>query len=340
MVPGLPFRVGRAEDDGLPLDGAHAAAQQVVGFLQSGSTSVDAAVFASVKPVLVLSFLWRILHSACVLATPPLVHGLLRYVACGSSVHACPPRCWCYMFFRLHVLPFFSSFISYTFTHTTPVLYVACASLHHLLLVLPSTPLPLHFRQFSWFPVTAEPEWKGHMFGVGIALVTVAAAWFRFKSSEAALAAGLRVRGALCTLAFQRAEQLDWGNISSRSGSGGSSASSDGNRDAAAAASAGGGAADKKGKPKKEVLGADATTAPLGRLSELMGRSAGKWQSTAQRSTLSCLAGWRALDGTRRSVRCHEHARCSPPASARDGGRWVLQNHADIDTMLTSTSPS
>lgn len=73
---GLPFRLAGASPPG---DGAHAAAQRVIGFLQDGSaTTVDAAVWRLARPVLIVSFFWRFFHSACVLAAPPLVYGLLR----------------------------------------------------------------------------------------------------------------------------------------------------------------------------------------------------------------------------------------------------------------------
>jgi ABC-type multidrug transport system fused ATPase/permease subunit len=66
------------------------------------------------------------------------------------------------------------------------------------------------------------------------------------------LVAGLRARGALCSLAFCRAAQLDWGNISSRSSSNGGDT-----------------------VKRSEISCSDATSAPIGRVSELIGKCSG-----------------------------------------------------------------
>jgi hypothetical protein len=133
-----------------------------------------------------------------------------------------------------------------------------------------------------------DDAWKGYVYGGSLAVTTILAAAFRLKSTESALVAGLRIRSALCALAFQRAEQLDWGSVSARSSSavvaGDSGFRGKGGHDGssvttATEATAGDGTANSDssrsgGDAPEVMLGADAVTAPLGRVSELMGRSA------------------------------------------------------------------
>ena len=73
---GLPLHEGP-----VPLLGAHGAAAEILEHLDEGSTSLEGAVSKLVRKDLVEAFVWRFLHSACVLARPPLIYGLLQYVA-------------------------------------------------------------------------------------------------------------------------------------------------------------------------------------------------------------------------------------------------------------------
>ncbi len=104
-----------------------------------------------------------------------------------------------------------------------------------------------------WVSDDSAPKWLGFIFGVGVLVTTTASAAFRLKSTKKTLDAGLCARGALCSLAFKRAAQLDWGNISSRSSSNG------------------GGTVQKS----ETSSCSDATSAPIGRVSELIGKCSG-----------------------------------------------------------------
>ena len=82
---GLPLHEGP-----VPLLGAHGAAAEIIlEHLDEGSTSLEGAVSKLVRKDLVEAFVWRFLHSACVLARPPLIYGLLQYVAHALAFAEC-----------------------------------------------------------------------------------------------------------------------------------------------------------------------------------------------------------------------------------------------------------
>jgi hypothetical protein len=80
---GLPFRFG--EESAVDPNGGHAAAAELVGYLRGGNESLENyALPKLVRKTLFVAFVWRVVHSVCVLARPPLIYGFLQYVISHS----------------------------------------------------------------------------------------------------------------------------------------------------------------------------------------------------------------------------------------------------------------
>jgi hypothetical protein len=116
----------------------------------------------------------------------------------------------------------------------------------------------LAYILLKWLTRLDQSTAVGYAASFGIAGCAFAAAVLRRASAGVALQAGLRARAALCGLAYMRAQQLDWASLSAREAV---------NADHHDGASSGTEAAPSQGD-------ADLTTAPLGRLSDLMGSAA------------------------------------------------------------------
>jgi hypothetical protein len=95
---GLPFRFGEesAVDDP---NGGNAAAAELVGYLRGGNESLENyALPKLVRKTLFVAFAWRVVHSVCVLARPPLIYGFLQYVISHSPLpHLVLPFCSAYL---------------------------------------------------------------------------------------------------------------------------------------------------------------------------------------------------------------------------------------------------
>ena len=128
--------------------------------------------------------------------------------------------------------------------------FVRCVGWYvmHSLCTLAS-PLLVYYLLW-WLGAPGEAEWRGYVCVVGLGVSNFCAAALRRWSALAGLEAGLRARTALCELAFVRAEQTDWASIALRTSR----------------------ADDTCGREEAE----DMASAPLGRLSELMGSSASR----------------------------------------------------------------
>ena len=130
---------------------------------------------------------------------------------------------------------------------------LALATLHRLVHATAVLAAPvLAYVLLRWL-TSDDPDWIGLACTAGIGVCAASAALFRRLSNAAALGAALQARQALCGLAYLRAQQLDWASLSARQ------------------------VAEAK-EPQPGTLSSsgasDMTSAPLGRLSELLGSAA------------------------------------------------------------------
>lgn len=118
----------------------------------------------------------------------------------------------------------------------------------------------LIFFLLLWLENDSLPEWHGYLYAAGIGVASLMASTLRRAAFSETLRAGLIGRAGLCALAFARAEQLDWSSVAVRLDHG----ALDGDPSVTApddSTSSSGGDDDM-------------SAAPLGRMSELLGRSA------------------------------------------------------------------